>query len=103
MTAPVIEIVDSDEPGMILIEQTESSGVIARSWASDAIPVAARLNPDAPPALDARTGSPTHGQTIAWRMPSAATWRAMGAGSEEQRQAFRRAMIAAGRDCSREI
>ena len=97
-----IAVVDSDEPGQTLVEQTEDSGLIARSWAPDEIPVEARLNPDAPPALDMRSGSPTNGQELAWIMPSSATWARMG-GTEEQRLAFRAAMLEQGRDVEREI
>ena len=96
-----IAVVDTDTPGTTLIEQTEPDGRVSRSWASDTIPVEARLNPDAPPAQDMRAGH--EGELHTWRMPSAATWARMGAGTEEQRRAFRRAMIAAGRDVSREI
>ena len=61
-----IVVIDSDEPGQTLVEQTEDSGLIARSWAPDHIPVEARLNPDAPPALDMRADSPTNGQELHW-------------------------------------
>jgi hypothetical protein len=36
-------------------------------------------------------------------MPSAETWQLMGAGTEEQRLAFREQMIAAGHDVTREV
>jgi hypothetical protein len=36
-------------------------------------------------------------------MPSAETWQLMGAGTEEQRLAFRDAMAAQGRDVSVEV
>lgn len=96
-----ISVIDSDEPGQTLIEQVEDSGIVARSWAPDTIPVEARLNPDAPPASDMRSGR--SGATYTWKMPSAETWQAMGAGTEEQRLAFRDAMIAQGRDVSVEV
>lgn len=96
-----IAVIDSDVEGYTLIEQTEDDGTVSRSWARDAIPIEARLNPDAPPATEMRTGHPE--QTYTWGMPSAKTWELMGAGTEEQRLAFRDAMIAAGRDVSEEV
>jgi len=103
---PTVVVIDSDIPGTTLIEQTEDDGItVSRSWWHEEIPVAARLNPDAPPATDMRSGA--SGETIEWAMPSAETWRLMdgdGDGkAEERRQAFRDAMIAAGRDVSREV
>ena len=103
MTA--VAVVDSDVPGTTLIEQTEADGTISRSWAHEAIPVQARLNPDAPPATEERTGEPV--QHYEWRMPDAECWAFMDGNAdgraEERRQAFREAMRAAGRDVSREI
>ena len=99
MTTEVI-VVDTDVPGQTLIEQYEDGVLVARSWAQADVPVEARLNPDAPPATDMREGA--NGETISWAMPSAETWRLM-TGTDEGRDAFRDAMIAAGRDVSREV
>jgi hypothetical protein len=97
-----IAVIDSDIEGYTLIEQTEDDGTVSRSWAREVIPIQARLNPDAPPATEARTGFPTP-QTYTGGMPSAETWQLMGAGTEEQRLAFREQMIAAGHDVTREV
>ena len=74
---------------------------MTHSWAPDTIPVEARLNPDAPPASDMRSGR--SGETYTWKMPSAETWQLMRAGTEEDRLAFRDAMAAAGHDVSVEV
>jgi len=92
--ATIIHVIDSDEPGTTLIEQVEGSGVVSRSWAPVAIPVEVRLNPDAPPALDMRSGA--NGEEIHWRMPTLPEWVLMN-GSEDGYTVFRDAMVAAGR------
>lgn len=96
-----IAVIDSDIEGYTLIEQTEDDGTVSHSWAREVIPIQARLNPDAPPASEARTGYPE--AQYEWGMPSAETWALMGAGTEEQRLAFRDAMIAAGHDVTKEV
>jgi hypothetical protein len=100
-----VAVVDSDVPGTTLIEQTEDDGTVSRSWAHDAIPVQARLNPDAPPASEERTGEPS--QHYTWVMPDAECFAFLDGNTdgraEERRQAFRRAMIEAGRDVGTEI
>jgi hypothetical protein len=102
MTA--VAVIDSDIPGYTLIEQTEDDGTVSRSWAREAIPVQARLNPDAPPASEARTGYPA--QHYEWAMPDAEVWVAMTGDTDDpeaRRQAFREAMRAAGHDVTREV
>jgi hypothetical protein len=100
-----IAVVDSDVPGTTLIEQVELDGTVSQSWWHDAIPVEARLNPDAPPATEARTGYPA--QTFTWAMPDAELWAFMDGDrdgrAEERRQALREAMRAAGHDVAREV
>jgi hypothetical protein len=105
MGDPTIRVVDSDTAGLTLIEQTEDDGItVSRSWWHDVIPIEARLNPDAPPATEARTGYPE--QTFEWAMPDAELWAFMArdtGASEADRLAFREVMRAKGRDVEREI
>jgi hypothetical protein len=93
-------VIDSDLEGYTLIEQTDDNGTVSHSWAREAIPIQARLNPDAPAASEGRTGHPA--QLYTWGMPSAKTWALMGL-DEADRQTFRDAMIAQGRDVSEEV
>ena len=105
MSDPTIRVVDSDLEGLVLIEQLEADGItLSRSYWHEVIPVPARLNPDAPPATEARTGYPA--QTYEWAMPSAELWAFMArdtGATEADRLAFREVMRAAGRDVEREV
>ena len=96
-----IAVIDSDIEGYTLVEQVEDDGTVSHSWAREIIPIQARLNPDAPPATEARTGYPEAQYT--WGMPSAETWQLMEAGTEERRLVFRDAMKAAGRNVDDEV
>jgi hypothetical protein len=100
----VVEDPNGTDTGMTVIQQLDGD-VVTHSWASDEIPVEARLNPDAPPAQDTRDGY--GGAVYSWRMPDAACWARMDGDAdgraEERRQAFRQAMVEAGRDVSTEV
>jgi hypothetical protein len=100
-----VAVVDSDVHGTTLIEQTEDDGTVSRSWAHEAIPVQVRLNPDAPPATEERTGEPE--QHYTWVMPDAECFALMDGNAdgraEERRQALREARRAAGHDVSIEL
>jgi hypothetical protein len=100
-----VRVIDSPVPGTTLIEQTEPDGTVSHSLWHDAIPVEARLNPDAPPATEARTGYPA--QVYEWAMPNAQLWAFMDGDrdglAEQRRRAYRAAMKAAGHDVTREI
>jgi hypothetical protein len=101
-----IRVIDSDVPGTTLIEQTEPDGItVSSSYWHDVIPIEARLNPDAPPATEARTGYPE--AQYEWAMPDATLWAFMDGNrdgrAEERRQALRAVMKAAGRDVDHEV
>jgi hypothetical protein len=69
------------------------------------IPVEARLNPDAPPANEGRSGMPK--QEYTWAMPNARLWAFMDGDrdglAEHRRRELRLAMKAAGHDITREV
>jgi len=105
MSDPTIRVVDSDIEGLTLIEQVEADGVtVSTSYWHDVIPIEARLNPDAPPATEARTGYPE--AQYEWAMPDAELWAFMARDTghtEDDRLAFREVMRAKGRDVTREV